>query len=34
MVEGIARDLDLSGALVIEDSKGVYRKIYAGDVVA
>lgn len=32
VIEGVARDIDLSGALVVEEPTGVSRKIYAGDV--
>lgn len=32
IVEGIATDIDLSGALVVEEHRGALRKIYAGDV--
>lgn len=34
IVEGIATDIDLSGALVVEERTGTLRKIYAGDVSA
>lgn len=34
VVEGLATDIDLSGALVVKEASGVLRKVFTGDVSA